>query len=423
MRFCLVMMMLMMTTAFGANWNQWRGPNFNGTSDETNLPAVLDPNTLLWKTPMPGISAATPVVFDGRMYLPSTERNSQQLFALCVDAATGSILWKKTVGQANQRFGQGNTMASSSACADETGIVFMFADGTLIKFDSDGEQLWTQNFADAYGPLTLDFGFSSSPLLHDGKLYVSVLRRSKERRSESATELESYLLCVDHATGKTIFKHDRPTDAVEESTNAYTTPIPAVFDGTPQIIVYGGDYLTAHDPNDGRELWRYRYSDPRGRLDRLIPSPVVDAERVYCAYPRGTKTFAVKPSPEPKQAWLYDVPGPDISTPALSQGYLYQVNEQQKTLTCLEAATGTVQWIGQLDRSDMYYASITAADGKLYLVNRRGVITVAEANPTEFKTLHTLDIGERPVDASMVAANGKIYLRTAENLYCWGKTD
>jgi outer membrane protein assembly factor BamB len=410
-----------MTTAFGTNWSQWRGPNFNGTSNETGLPAVLDPNNLLWKMPLPGFSAATPVVFDGRMYLPSTEKDSKRLLALCMDAATGKVLWKRAVSEANQRFGQGNTMASSSACADGNGAAFLFADGTLIKFSPAGEPLWRRNITELYGPLTLDFGFSSSPLLHDGKLYISVLRRSKERRSESTAQLESYLLCVDHADGETVFKYDRPTDALEESTNAYTTPIPATFEGKTQIVVYGGDYLTGHDPDDGHELWRYRYSDPRGNIDRLIPSPVADEERVYCTYPRGLKTFAVRPGDEPEQAWVYDEPGPDISSPTLYQGYLYQVNEKQKTLTCLEAVTGAVQWIGQLDRGDMYYASITAADGKLYLVNRRGTVTVADANPKEFKILSTLEVGEKPVDASIVVSGGRIYLRTAENLYCWGK--
>lgn len=419
MRISLLVILLSMTTAFGTNWAQWRGTNFNGSSDETGLPAVLDPNNLLWKKPLPGFSAATPVVFDGRMYLPSTEKDSRRLLALCMDAATGKQLWEREVGEANQRFGQGNTMASSSACTDASGAVFLFADGTLIKFSPTGETLWRKNLIETYGPLTLDFGFSSSPLLYDGKLYIPVLRRSKERRSESTTQLESYLLCVNNADGETVFKHDRLTDAVEESTNAYTTPIPAVFEGKSQIVVYGGDYLTGHDPDDGHELWRYLYAEPRGRLDRLIPSPVADEERVYCAYPRGTKTFAVRPGAEPKQAWLYDEPGPDISSPALYRGCLYLVNEKQKTLTCLEAKTGAVQWIGQLDRGDMYYASITAADGKLYLVNRRCTVTVVEANPKEFKILSTLEVSEKPVDASIVVSDGRIYLRTAENLYCW----
>jgi outer membrane protein assembly factor BamB len=302
--------------------------------------------------------------------------------------------------------------------------VFLFAEGTLVKFDSAGEPLWKRNIVGEYGPLTLDFGFSSSPLLHAGKLYIPVLRRTRERRSEpTAVELESYLLCVDAASGQTLFKCARPTDAVEESTNAYTTPIAAIFNGRPQIILYGGDYLTGHEPDTGRELWRYLYARPRGRLDRLIPTPAADGERIYCAYPRGTGTFAVKPAPEPNQVWAHDEPGPDVSSPALYEGHLYLINEKQKTLTCLAAESGQVQWVGQLDKSAMYYASITAADEKLYMVNREGVVTVAAADPKAFGILSTGDIGERPADSTMAVAEGRVFLRTAENLYCFGNAN
>lgn len=424
MRISLLMILLSMTTAFGANWAQWRGPNFNGTTDETGLPASLNADNQLWKTPLPGISAATPVVFDDKVYLPSSEKDSKRLLALCLDAATGKVLWQHPVTEATAQFPQGNTMASGSPCADASGATFLFAEGTLIKFSPAGETIWKRNIVDEYGPLALNFGFSSSPLLYEKKLYVPVLRSRKARgASGNAETLDSYLLCVDNATGKTIFKYTRPTDALEESTNAYITPIPAVFNGQKQIVLYGGDYVTGHDPADGHELWRYQYSNPRGNIDRLIPTAVADDERVYCAYPRGSKVFAVKAGTNPTQAWVYDVPGPDISCPALYKGYLYEIDEKKKTLTCLEAATGAVQWIGQLDRSDMYYASTTAADGKLYLVNRKGVVTVVQANPAEFKILSTLEIGEKPVDSSIVIANGKIYLRTAENLYCWGKSE
>lgn len=418
------LMIMLLTTAVGyaTDWRQWRGPYLNGSSNATNLPDSLDPNTLLWKTALPGISAATPVVTAGRIYLPTTARDSKRLAAMCLDAATGKVLWEHTVSEATRRFGQGNTMASCSACADESGAAFLFAEGTLIKFSRNGEPLWRRNIIEDYGPLVLDFGFSSSPLLYDGKLYIPVLRRIKERRSEGPGDLESYLLCVDNASGRTVFKYDRRTDAAEESTNAYTTPISATFAGQHQIVVYGGDYLTGHDPADGHELWRYRYAEPRGRMDRVIPTPIADDAGVYCAYPRGTKTFAVALEAEPKQAWVYDVPGPDVPSAALYKGYLYQIEEKQKTLTCLEAASGRLQWVGQLDKSDMYYASVTAADEKLYMVNRKGVVTVAAADPTAFRILNTSDVGEFPVDSTIVAADSRVFLRTAENLYCWSNS-
>ena len=419
----LLMILAAVSTVFGSDWRQWRGPFLNGSSDATNLPERLDPNTLLWKTALPGISAATPVVTAGRIYLPSTEKGSKRLLALCVDASGGRIIWQKPAAEATQQFRQGNTMASCSACADESGASFLFAEGTLVKFSPDGEPLWKRNIVEAYGPLVLNYGFSSSPLLAAGKLYIPVLRGTSPRNSDAPMEPASYLLCVDNTNGQTVFKMNRPTDAVQESTNAYTTPVPARINGQMQIVVYGADYLTGHDPADGQEQWRYPYATQHGRLNRVIPTPVADDERIYCVYPRGTKTFAVEPGAEPKQVWVYDEAGPDVPCPALYKGYLYQIEEKQKTLTCLEAATGAVQWTGQLDKSDMYYASVTAADEKLYMVNRKGVVTAAAADPTAFRILSTSDVGEFPVDSTIVIANGRVFLRTAENLYCWGASN
>ena len=413
-----------MSIAFGSDWPQWRGPNFNGTSNETNLPASLDTNTLLWKRPLPGVSAATPVIADGRIYLPSGEKDSKNLLALCLDASTGQNLWQRTITQANQTFPSGNTMASCSPCADETGVIFLFAEGTLVKLSPAGETLWNRNIVDEYGPLSVKFGYGASPLLYDGKLYIAVLRREKTYRSSTSTAaMDSYLLCVDPNNGKTLFKQNRNTDADNESTNAYTSPIPATFNGQPQIIVHGGDYLTAHDPIDGHPLWRYLYASPRGGMGRVIPTPVADENRVYCCYPQGFKTFAVKPAEKdqkPSQVWLYDQQGPDASCPVLYKEYLYQINEKKKTLTCLDAKNGRAQWTGQLNKGDVYYASTAAADDKLYLVNRKGEVTVVAADPMKFRILSRSDFGESPVDSSVIIANGKVYLRTAENLYCFG---
>ena len=155
-RFCA--MMLMASMVYGADWPQWRGPYFNGSTDEQNLPAVLDPNqTLLWKTPLPGKSSATPVVTGGRVYLPSTVNGSDHLVAMCLDVATGRILWQYDAAGANKKFPSGNTMASCSPCAVADGAVFLFGEGTLVKLDTAGKEVWKRNLVADYGPLLLDF--------------------------------------------------------------------------------------------------------------------------------------------------------------------------------------------------------------------------------------------------------------------------
>jgi len=428
MRMHIWALILLGSAALAAEWSQWRGPYFNGSTDAKNLPAVLDPNqTLLWKTPMPGKSSATPVIAAGKVYLASTENSSDRLLAMCLDAATGRVLWQYTAARADKTLPSGNTMASCSPCAQADGAVFLFGEGTLVKLDTSGKEIWKRNLVADYGPLTLDFGFSSSPLLLEERLYIPVLRRVKSSRADSAAELDSYLLCVNAADGKTIFRQTRPTDAREESTNAYTTPLPVSIAGKMHVVVYGADCVTGHDPQTGKELWRYTYiTDKKRTIDRQIPTPVAADGILVCSWPRGDRTFALDldklAANEPSQVWRMDQPGSDITCAAVYQGNVYQIAERNKTLTCLNPRSGQVHWTAQLDRADMYYASIAAGDGKLYLVNRQGVVTIAAADPAAFRVLSTHNLGEQPVDSSIIIADNKVFLRTAKNLYCYGTT-
>ncbi len=411
-----------------ADWPQFRGAFLNGVSDETDLPDRLDPNTLVWKTPLPGVGESTPAICGGRIYLTGSEKGDNALFAMCIHAADGKPLWKKNVSQYVKPV-RGTAVASPSPAADATGVVFLFSNGYLVKFGPDGKQLWSHDLAKMYGPMAHLWNYSNSPVLYKGRLYVVVMRMTGlPKGSDYTGSMAAYLACFDPADGKPLFHVERPTDAVFESHDSYTTPIIAAVDGVEQMILHGADYLTGHDLTTGKEMWRYHFSKEKRRMDRIIPTPVTDGVRVYCTYPRGDSVFAAELSKLAKGdtnvspvAWEYEKTSPDVPSPVVVDGYLYLVAERKKTLTCLEAATGREQWVGQLDKGDKYHASITAADGKLYLVNRKGTVSVVAADPKEFRVLSTYAFDEKPTDSSIAIANGKLYLRTGEHLYCFSK--
>ena len=101
----------------------------------------------------------------------------------------------------------------------------------------------------AYGPFGLNWGYASSPLLHGDALYVQVLHGMR-------TDDPSYVLRIDRGTGETVWRVERPTEAVRESPDSYTTPALLEYDGGTEIVITGGDAVTGHDPETGRELWR-----------------------------------------------------------------------------------------------------------------------------------------------------------------------
>ena len=67
-----------LTGVQAAEWGNWRGPNHNGSTDEKDLPVKFSKTQgVLWSAPMPGPSAATPVVFGDHVFVSSSNRSEE----------------------------------------------------------------------------------------------------------------------------------------------------------------------------------------------------------------------------------------------------------------------------------------------------------------------------------------------------------
>lgn len=416
------------------NWAQWRGPNFNGTSPETNLPVEWSATSgVNWSAPMPGISGATPAVWGDSVFVSSADAN-KNLLLLCLDRKTGKVKWQKIVAEgANIEKGRGN-MASPSPVVDGKAVYALFGSGDLVAFDFAGQELWRRNLGTDYGKFAIMWTYGSSPLLFDGKLYVQVLQRSPAPPdypgvAGAAGDRESYLLALDPATGKTIWKHVRPSDAKLESSESYASPVPHLgADGKSQILIVGGDCVTGHDPATGAELWRgYGINRKKGEWMRVVPSPVSAAGLAIVCGPKQEQVLAFRTDmkgdiTESGVAWSFDEKQtPDVCTPAFYDGKLFVLNGDKQTLTCLDPKTGAKKWQGNLGERTVIRSSPTVADGKVYIMNEKGTVFVCSAGD-EFKVLATIPMGGAEGSRSSIAvSNGQLFIRTTEALHCIGK--
>ncbi len=92
-RFCFVLVMLAATSSQAANWGQWRGPNFNGSTDESNLPTQWSQTeNVAWSVAMPGSSGSTPVVWGDHVFVSSTDQKKQTVKAICLDRKSAMLL-------------------------------------------------------------------------------------------------------------------------------------------------------------------------------------------------------------------------------------------------------------------------------------------------------------------------------------------
>ncbi|HWQ90601.1 MAG TPA: PQQ-binding-like beta-propeller repeat protein [Clostridia bacterium] len=414
-----------------AEWGQWRGPDLNGSSPERNLPSFWSKtNNVLWVTPLPGDSGATPVIWKDSVFVSSPDKD-KNLLLICLDSQTGTEKWRRTASKGNQDKGR-NNMASPSPVTDGKRVVVMFGTGALVAFDHDGNQLWSRDLAQEYGTFANMWIYGSSPLLFQDRLYIQVLQRNPVPSDYPATvgdkpERESFLLCLDPANGKNLWRQMRPTDAQGESQEAYSTPIPYAQDGSWQILVIGANALTANDAKTGAEIWRCAGLNPKQQpWWRVVPAPLVAGNNIIACGPRREPVFAIQPTGKGDLSstavkWQFKEFPSDCPTPLFYEGKLFLLDGDRQMMTCLEPDSGKVLWQGHLGLREAIRSSPTGADGKIYCVSESGTVVILGTG-AEFKILATIHMGEPPIRSSIAVANGRLFIRTGKNLYCIGNS-
>src|SRR6185503_20036412 len=394
------------------HWPQWRGPRLNGISGEKSLPGRLaTTENIAWNLAVPERSGATPIVWGEHVFLNVGEGNELALWA--VDRARGTVRWKRPLGSGNRRMMK-QQMSSPSPVTDGRTVWVMTGTGVLKAFDFEGKELWSRNIQQEYGRFGLQWGYASSPLLHEGALYVQVLHGMH-------TDDPSYLLRIDKATGKTVWRVNRLTNARFESPDAYTTPALLRYGGATEIVITGGDVVTGHDPAAGTEVWRANGLNPRNDGSyRVVASPVVHGDMIF-APSRERPLLALKPGGKGDVTnthvlWSFNN-GPDVPTPVTDGTYLYSINDRG-ILYCLDARTGKVVYGPQRLRNASYSGSAVLADGKIYITDEDGVTTVFRSGP-KFELLSENDLQDYTLSSPAVS-DGQIYVRTASFIYAIG---
>ncbi|MCB1225747.1 MAG: PQQ-binding-like beta-propeller repeat protein [Verrucomicrobiales bacterium] len=423
-----------------ADWPNWRGPNQDGSTQASQLPAEFSKEqNVRWSAVVPGSSASCPVVSGGRVFLTAPVAEEEKLVGLCYDAKTGKELWRATIAH-GLRWDDKSNMANPSPTCDGERVVFLFSNAKMATFDYDGKLLWERDFTESHGAFATQWTYGSSPLLDGGKLYLQVLQRNEVfdfqgfTKGTAGKDTSSYILAVDPATGKDLWKVVRPTEAVSESQEAFSSPVVTTHDGKRVLLITGGDCITGHDAETGLELWRWgTWNEERIPHWRLVPSAVAGDGIVLACAPKKNPVYAFKlgGSGTAEVAWVSDAKevSSDVSTPLFYDGRFYVLDSDRKALACVEPKSGEVIWRGELPSRAKLEASPTAADGKIYCVNFWGEVFVVKAGGDEFQLLHTADMGDgsKPggndasVRATIAIADDCLFIRTQDKLYCVGQ--
>jgi len=385
------------------NWPNWRGPNGDGTSVETNLPTQWDSETnVIWKSRVPGSGHSSPIVWNDRLFTITALSDTRERVLLCYNSKNGGLIWQKTLLKADlERKHRDNSYASGTPATDGKLIyVSLLDDDEVIVFayNFQGQQVWMQKPGKFYSP----HGFSCSPALYKDMVIINGNSKGDE----------SFVAALSKKDGKVIWKNVHKNPA-----HSFCTPIFREMAGKMQMIFGGNKQIISYNPEDGSQYW---FVD--GPSEDFCSSPVYNQKNnlviMSSAWPQRF-LLAIKPDgkgnvTESHVVWNTKKGAVYVPSPICTDDYVY-TTMTNGTVYCLEIKTGNVLWEENLGKQ---YSSPVLADGLVYMPNDEGVITVIKPGPT-FDAVAKNSIGER-MNASPAISNGKIYLRGEQHIFCIG---
>lgn len=391
------------------NWHGFRGPGGLGISAYTNIPAEWNGKTgdsILWKTRVPLPGQNSPVIWGDRVFLSGGDPNELRVF--CFDAVSGGLLWTGNVRRAPLKSDEEplevmeyTGFAAPTVVTDGRRVYAIFATGDIGCFDFDGRSIWSRSL----GTPDNVYGYASSLAIYRNMVIIQY--------DQGGPDYEiSKLIALDGFTGQTVWETKRPV------ANSWSSPIVTTIGGQLQLLTCADPWVIAYEPAKGTELWRVDCL-----LGDIASSPIYVNGLVFIIEPY-SKLVAIRPDgqgdvTQTHIAWSIEDGTPDICSP-VSNGELIFLLATEGLLCCYKTADGTKLW--EQDLRDDFMASPSLVGNNVYLLSEKGVMYIIEAG-TEYKELTRCELGEHCC-ASPAFADGRIYIRGLENLYCIGqKTD
>ena len=384
---CTTALLALGTSLVGAaDWPNWRGPDYNGISQETDWFEKWPSRgpERLWKASV-GTGFAAVSVANGRVFTMGNRSAKDQVIAL--DEATGDELWRHTYSEPlNPNLYDGGPNATPTV--DGEYVYTLSKTGKAYCFEAaTGDVVWTKDLKRLYNARVPSWGFASSPLIQDDRVVYNV------GTSGVALKKDSGRLAWETGSG----------------TAGYATAVPYDHNGKDAVVMFAGDSAYGLDLANGRQLWKksFRTSASVNAADPVLYDGKIfltsnsrDGELIEL---RGTST---------RSKWKNRNMRIHFNAGVVVGDYLYGADgriERGNTVRCINMKTGETEWT----KSGMPCSSITAADNKLIILTRDGNLYIAEATPTRFKQLAKSRVITGTCWTAPVLANRSLYVRNS----------
>lgn len=386
------------------DWSGWRGPRADGTVTDAGFPLNWSATeNVKWKTPLPGTGHSSPIVSKGKVFVAGCVEADKKRVLYCVDRSNGKILWERSavVSDLENKHNE-NSWASSTPAADGERVYITFYDKPQMRvycYDYTGKLVWEKNPGEFHSV----HGFCSPPMLYKDLVIVNGDQDAPKGKT-------AYLVAFDKRTGEEKWRTDRPNKL-----RSYCPPVVIDTPGKKQLVLTGSKCVASYDPDTGKQNWIIN-----GPTEQFVSSMVFHngVLLLTAGFPEHW-VMAIDPSgtgnvTKTHVLWSKQKEGGYVPSPVAHDGKLFLVDDRG-VASCWDVKTGAMKWKERLSGKG-HHASAVAADGRVYFVSDEGITFVVKASG-EFEVAAKNPLGEK-VFASPAFSDGEIFLRGAKHLWC-----
>lgn len=454
----------------GYDWPQFRGPNGSGVLETSGLPTEFGPDkNVIWEKAVP-TGHSSPVLTKNLIFLTACDQ--EKLQTICLDSNTGNIVWKKEAPRPRkEKLDFRNNPASPSPATDGKNVYVFFPDFGMLGYDLSGTEIWRLPL----GPFDNVYGMGASPIVADNSVILVCDQQT-----------DSFIIAVDKSSGKILWKKDRPEAKTGHSTPVIYSPeegekeilVPGSFllisyalktgqrlwwtgglsvemKSTPVMgggVLYINGYasqlnqpenqvtipsyeqaLARFDSDKNSQLSRdelpeespYDFFDFMDlRKDGRLDSTDWSFFEAFLASLNGMLAIRLGGQgdmTEKNTLWTYRRRVPQLPSPLLYKDVLYMIDDVG-FITSFHPEDGSVINQGRLrEAGSKFFASPVGSDNRIFVTSLRGKVSVLKPDGSN-EIIAVNDLKEECY-ATPAIGKERIYFRTVNTLYCFGKKE
>ena len=377
------------------NFPSFRGANGMGIAYQKNIPTQWDGpsnENIAWKVKPNLEGYNSPIIWGDRLFLTGANKTTREVY--CYDKNSGKLLWAKTVDKIPGSPASGPDVtedtgqAAPTATTDGKNVYAIFANGDIIAIDMSGNQVWAKNL----GVPQNHYGHSSSLLVYEDKVIVEYDQGKGAK-----------VMALSTSSG------DEVWSTIRNVKISWASPVIIHRNNKAEVVLIADPIVAGYDVQTGEELWQIACT-----YGEVGPS-IAYADGIVFALNEYASLVAISGGNEPQILWEDFDYLSDVPSPVATKDFLFVVTSYG-LIVCHNAKTGEKYWEHEFDNG--FYASPILVNDHIYLIDREGIMHIYKASK-EFELIAEPNLGEGVV-STPAFADGQIFVRTEEYLYCIG---